>query len=88
MWWGIISNFKVDLPNGKYFVTLISGDKDAVQAAFYVKAEGTVVLEGVSAPKGSFAERTFEVEVTDCQLNLEFIGRIIRINALDIVPLK
>lgn len=80
--------FKVDLPNGKYFVTLISGDKDAVQAAFDVKAEGTVVLEGVSAPKGSFAERTFEVEVTDCQLNLEFIGRIIRINALDIVPLK
>lgn len=80
--------FKVDLPNGRYSVTFISGDKDATQAEFDVKAEGILIFEGLSAPKNQFIEKTFEITVYDGQLNMQFIGRIVRINALEIIPLE
>lgn len=81
--------FMVDLPNGEYTVTLISGDRDAIQEPFKVTAEGELKLENVGAAKGEFTTQTFNVTVKDNQLNLLFQGQnIVRLNALEITPVK
>ena len=81
--------FWVDLPNGNYSVTFVTGDRDSDCAAFDVMAEGEPKSQVGSLKKNEFAYRTFEVTVTDGQLNIEFIGsNILRLNGLDIVPLQ
>jgi len=81
--------FWVDLPNGNYSVTFVTGDRDSDCAAFDVMAEGEPKSQVGSLKKNEFAYRTFEVTVTDGQLNIEFIGsNISRLNGLDIVPLQ
>jgi len=79
--------FRADIPNGNYTVTIYSGDQIATQAPFNVTAEGVLVLQNVSAASGQFAVRSFNVTVTDGQLNVEFSGNTVRLNALEIDPL-
>ncbi|CAM3733120.1 polysaccharide lyase family protein [Marinicrinis lubricantis] len=79
-------SFLVDLPDGQYTVSLISGDQIATQAAMTVAAEGEVKLDGVGSPAGSFIYESLTVNVRDGQLTLEVEGNTARLNALQISP--
>lgn len=60
--------FKVDVTNGAYKVTMISGDDIASQSRFTFSVEGTV--SSIAAGSGSFASEYLVVDVTDGQLNI------------------
>jgi hypothetical protein len=81
--------FQVDLPNGEYLITLITGDYDEFRtesggpanegrtAMTRVEAEGESVLYGDRCWGGYFQTRAFRTKVTDGQLNLRFSGRAV-----------
>lgn len=78
--------FVVDLPNGTYDVTVISGDQIATQVETTVTIEGQVVIEGLRAGRGAFAEQTARVTVDDGQMNVRLSAdnNTVRINGLRI----
>ena len=78
--------FIVDLPNGMYEVTIISGDQIATQVETTVTIEGQVVIEDLRAGRGSFAEQTVRVIVTDGQMNVRLSAdnNTVRLNGLRI----
>jgi fibronectin type 3 domain-containing protein len=61
--------FAVDLANGTYFVSLTMGDADRKRDLMEVFLEGTKVAS-VTAKRGEFVTRIFQVVVTDGQLTL------------------
>ena len=79
--------FLVDLPNGQYTVTVITGDYDEFRttrggpanegrtAMTCIEAEGKSVIYGDRGWGGVFQTRAFRTTVTDGQLNLRFSGR-------------
>jgi fibronectin type 3 domain-containing protein len=76
-------SFAVDLPNGDYHVSVLSGDQIAPNST-------TVAAEGVPrgtalAPTASFVVLGFGIRLTDGQLNLD-LGQDGRVNALEITP--
>ncbi len=62
------------VPNGRYRVTVCSGDSGEVQAGQNVSIEGIEALHEHTTPAGVFAERTIEVDVRDGRLTVE-LGR-------------
>jgi fibronectin type 3 domain-containing protein/lysophospholipase L1-like esterase len=77
------TDFKVDLPNGDYNVTVISGDQIAFSTVS-IAAEGIVRLNPLGGVAGQFGQGTFQVTVADGQLNLTFTGSAPRVNAVEI----
>lgn len=77
--------FLVDLPNGTYVVSILSGDAEA-DHTLTVTAEGVTIADRLQAPAGTYLDVTEEVRVTDGQLTLEFEGDPARINALTLYP--
>lgn len=77
--------FYVDLANGKYVVSVLSGD--ALQkSGMVVRANGLLELYNMGAPTGRFLEQSFPVTVTTGRLRLEFFGSICHVNAIRILP--
>lgn len=82
-------DFKVNLPNGEYFVTVITGDwsefrtatggpsNEGRTAMTAVEAEGIPVLYGDRLESGYFQNRCFRTIITDGQLNLRFSGAFV-----------
>ena len=66
------ATFNVDVPDGDYTVTLIVGDGAYTQDMIDVYAEGVLVINDLTAQKGTFQEVSFTVTVIDGQLNLTF----------------
>ncbi len=78
--------FRIDLSNGHYRVTVISGDYSVLSfkgggtanegkaASTYVHANGKLKLIGDTLRSGVFDNRAFEVDVTDGRLDLRFSG--------------
>ena len=82
-------NFNVDLQNGDYVVTVITGDHDEYRterggpanegrtAMTCVDAEETPMIYGDRGWGGYYQNRAFRVTVNDGQLNLRFSGRAV-----------
>ncbi|MBN8216199.1 MAG: hypothetical protein J0L75_06130 [Spirochaetes bacterium] len=68
-------HFRLDLPNGRYQVTLTSGDEIFPTEPFDVSANDQLLAEPVRAERGAFAVRTFPVEVKEGALRLSFLPR-------------
>ncbi len=67
--------FLVDVPDGTYHVTVTLGDAGAARDQVAILAEGNEVASDVTTARGQFQRVTFELQVTDGQLNLEFVDR-------------
>lgn len=75
--------FKVDLPNGDYYLKLIAGDNIAFnRSRFTIEGEN---IGSFTSNAGQFAEVTHTTTVSDGQLNIQ-IGDNGRINGLEIYP--
>ena len=71
----ITQEFAVDLPSGKYQIYLASGDLiygHPGKKSFIVTAEGKQVLDSLTYDADFRAHASFDVNVTDGQLNLRF----------------
>ncbi|WP_190238710.1 rhamnogalacturonan lyase family protein [Salipaludibacillus neizhouensis] len=79
------TSFQVDLPNGDYAVSVVSGDEEATE--FGLKAESIQKVQNTSVSAGEFAERDFEIAVIDGQLTIELTGANPKINGLQITAL-
>ncbi|WP_438446561.1 fibronectin type III domain-containing protein [Gorillibacterium sp. sgz5001074] len=79
------TSFAIDLPNGDYTVTLISGDA-AAGSQTAIKAETIQKVQLTDKTAGQYLEMSFEIALVDGQLNLEFSGSAPRINSLVITP--
>ena len=66
--------FEINLRNGKWEVLVTFGDTYA-HDAMYVKAEGVDHLKNINNVPNVYFNKTFEVEVTDEKLFLEFSDR-------------
>jgi hypothetical protein len=77
--------FRLDIPNGTYRVTVISGDYSEMAAGggtanegrtamTSVQANGKLKLIGDTLRSGHFDNRAFEVDVTEGRLDLRFFG--------------
>lgn len=66
------SEFMIDLENGPYTVTLHVGDRFQATDQVDVYAEGDRVISNLSTPEGTFRAESFDVDITDGQLNLVF----------------
>ncbi|MBD0379591.1 carbohydrate esterase [Paenibacillus sp. WST5] len=73
--------FQVDLPNGIYDVSILTGDAIG-KTSMDVKAEGLPELYSFGSPEGKFIEDTFPIKVADGQLNLDFIASAPHVNAI------
>ena len=78
------AEFMVDLPDGDYFVRIITGDDIAFnRSSFVINGEDK---GDVSSDSGEYATLETNVTVTDGQLNIE-IGDDGRVNGIEIMPL-
>lgn len=77
------TQFYVDLPDGNYHVSLLTGDRIG-RTRMAVRAEGLLQLYNVQTPTGKFLQDSFTVHVRDGRLMLEFIGTAPFVNALEI----
>jgi len=64
--------FKTALSNGQYAVTLTMGDNDYAHDNMVVKANGSTKLADVDTAQGAFAVNTFNVTVSNGNLEIEF----------------
>ena len=78
------ATFKVDVPNGRYRIRIISGDNEAATELKLVKAENITPIKNAKAAAGEFIEKIFDVTVSDKQLTLTFSSNLIHINAIEI----
>jgi hypothetical protein len=83
------AEFRVDVPNGAYQVTVRVGDFIAAQVPMNIVIEGTSAASGLTtATAGSFIDVISEVEVVDGQINVQIAGvasgDTARINALEV----
>ncbi|MDG5790101.1 polysaccharide lyase family protein [Evansella sp. AB-P1] len=78
--YGESMNFQVNVPNSLYTVTVMSGDANE-DTATTVKANGEEIVT-LTEETGVYSEESFDVNVEEEQLNIEFSGSPARINAL------
>ncbi|MDG0792459.1 GDSL-type esterase/lipase family protein [Cohnella ginsengisoli] len=78
--------FRVDLPDGNYAVSLLSGDPIAPSSTFVTASPRRPVLRRLDLPAGQFARESFAVHVRGGCLRLAFSGEAPRLNALEIAP--
>jgi len=64
--------FKVDIPNGTYYLTIYLGDMDYAHDNMDVTAEGTVLADDANTSAGEIKTFTSKVTVSDGQLNVIF----------------
>lgn len=88
---GSNSQFLADVPNGVYDITFTLGDTKKGHDRIELRAEGQILATNVATQTGETWVRTYQVQVTDGQLNIRLIDRggsdrYFAINALDIVP--
>ena len=74
------AQFRVDLANGDYIVTVIVGDYDEYYhhsrvGVTYVDAEGEPMLYGDRLYSDYYQNRAFRIKITDGSLDLRFWGR-------------
>jgi hypothetical protein len=62
--------FLVDVPDGTYAVTPMLGDPNAPRGTINVFLQGTEVASGLSTQPGQFIQPTYQVQVTNGQLQL------------------
>ncbi|WP_454065168.1 hypothetical protein [Candidatus Nitrospira salsa] len=68
---GTSATWSYDLPNGKYFISLASGDPSYAQGPHHVVVEGQTVINNVSTQVNQFKTVTNSpVTVSDGQLNI------------------
>ena len=67
------SIFNIDVPDGVYIVTVITGDQGYAHDNLDVYVEGALVINDATSSAGSFRELSFKVAVLDQQLNLRFV---------------
>ena len=84
------ATFQVDLPNGTYTVTPTLGDALAAHSDLAIWAQGTQVEAGLNTAAGQFISPTFNVQVSNGQLDLRVVaagaGNTFALDGLDIVP--
>ena len=82
--------FRVDLPDGDYFVNVTMGDSAAARDLVDVYAEGALVLDNVTTPINQFVHRSFPVTVTGNQLSLRFdddgFDPFFSLNGIEVLP--
>jgi pectate lyase len=94
----VVSNtprtFIVDLPNDRYSVRILAGDQmsSAPNGPMDVFAEKEKMISGMYSEGGHYSEQSFETDVQDGQLNLDFVhsnssSGTWRINAMEITSL-
>jgi lysophospholipase L1-like esterase len=77
--------FYVDLANGYYDITVLTGD--AIQkSSMAVRADGALEFYNLSAPTGGARSDTFRFKVTRGRIRLEFFGSVCHVNAITITP--
>ncbi|WP_270171092.1 rhamnogalacturonan lyase family protein [Paenibacillus sp. SYP-B4298] len=75
------AEFRVDLPNADYSVSLIAGDAEqATEIA--IKAEEMQKVQLTTREAGSYLEMSFDIALIDGQLTLAFSGAAPKLNAL------
>jgi lysophospholipase L1-like esterase len=77
--------FYVDVANGTYLVSVLSGDATQ-RSSMVVRANGLLELYNMAAPTGNYLQQSFPLTVTDGRIRLEFAGSICHVNAVTIVP--
>jgi len=74
--------FYLDLSNGTYNVSVLSGDA-AQKTSMSVRANGMPEMS-IGAASGAFAQQSFPVTITDGRLRLAFIGSLCHVNAITV----
>lgn len=69
---GYDSEFMIDTQNGPYTVLIHMGDRFQTLDQIDILVKGQLMLSNLSTAAGTFRADSFDVEVTDGQLNLEF----------------
>jgi lysophospholipase L1-like esterase len=77
--------FYVDLANGYYDITVLTGDT-AGKSSMAVRADGALEFYGLSAPAGAARSDTFRFKVTRGRVRLEFFGSVCHVNAITLTP--
>ncbi len=67
---GRSNTFRVELPDGRYAVTVVIGDPFFAVNSVSIAAESLVIRTGISLPRQVFEEVRFEVDVNDGTLDL------------------
>jgi lysophospholipase L1-like esterase len=75
--------FYVDLSNGTYTVSVLSGDATQ-KSSMAVRGNGLLELYNMGAPSGLYLEQLFPITITNGRLRLEFFGSICHVNAITI----
>ncbi|WP_430539971.1 OmpL47-type beta-barrel domain-containing protein [Neobacillus drentensis] len=78
--------FNVDLPNGDYTVTVVSGD-ETEGTVVGLKAENIQKVQDTTVGAGEYLERTFDIALVDGQLTIELTGTNPKLNGLTIEKL-
>ncbi len=68
------ATFAVDLPNGRYQVTVVMGDADRVRDQMELRVEpgeASEIVEILTADAGYFEQKTYLVTISDGQLGLQ-----------------
>ncbi|NQV27578.1 MAG: FAD-dependent oxidoreductase [Rhodopirellula sp.] len=80
------------VPNGKWLVTVCTGDSGHDQTAHRVTIEGVVTVQNVPTTAGHFAETTVTVEISDGLLTMELGPQLSEsntcVNWLRLVPVE
>jgi hypothetical protein len=71
---GTNGTFLVDLADGTYNVTPTLGDAAAASDQVALYGQGRLLAYGISTQAGQFVRPTYQVQVTDGQLELRFVG--------------
>jgi fibronectin type 3 domain-containing protein/lysophospholipase L1-like esterase len=74
--------FYIDLTNGSYTVTVLTGDTTQ-KSSMSVRANGLPEISP-GAPTGQYLQQSFPVTITNGRLRLEFFGSICHVNAITI----
>ncbi|MEH7120307.1 SGNH/GDSL hydrolase family protein [Neobacillus vireti] len=80
------TSFNVDLPNGDYTVTVISGD-ETEGTEVGIKAENIQKVQNTTIAAGEYLERSFDIALVDGQLTIELTGANPKLNGLTIEKL-
>ena len=64
------TTLNVRLPNGKWRVTVTTGDEASAHDGFHLIAEDVVIADKITTAKNSFSDYTKEINLTDGILNL------------------
>ncbi len=74
--------FYMDLPNGAYTVSVLSGDA-AQKTSMSIRANG-MPESGTGAAAGQYGEQAFPFTVTNGRMRLEFFGSLNHVNAITV----